>query len=102
MTDEKKNALIALMTDNVSMLRVRLNLTQVQLAELIGLSRYTLMAIEKKQRKMTWSAFLSLLLVFSKNQDTAKLLETIGIYTEQLNDYLELRSITTQDRGDNK
>lgn len=102
MTDEKKNALIALMTDNVVMLRVRLNLTQVQLADLIGVSRYTLMAIEKKQRKMTWSTFLALFLVFSKNKDTAKLLEAIGIYTEQLNDYLELRSISTQERGDEK
>lgn len=102
MTDEKKNSLIALMTDNVAMLRVRLNLTQAQLADLIGLSRYTLMAIEKKQRKMTWSTFLSLFLVFSKNRDTALLLEAIGIYTEQLNDYLELRSITTQERSDNK
>lgn len=93
MTEELKNNLIEIMAENLTMLRAKLDLTQAELAEVVGISRYTLIAIEKKQRKMTWNTFLSLLLVFSKNDSTYKLLEAIGVYNSELNDFLNLKSI---------
>lgn len=93
MTEELKNNLIEVMAENLTMLRAKLDLTQAELAEVVGISRYTLIAIEKKQRKMTWNTFLSLLLVFSKNESTYKLLEAIGVYNSELNDFLNLKSI---------
>ena len=91
------------MAENLTMLRAKLDLAQAELAEVVGISRYTLIAIEKKQRKMTWNTFLSLLLVFSKNKGTYKLLETIGVYNDELNDFLNLKNISREVmRGENK
>lgn len=85
------------------MLRAKLDFTQTELTEVVVISRYMLIAIEKKKRKMTWNTFLSLLLVFSKNEGTYKSLETIGVYNDELNDFLNLKNISREMmRGENK
>ena len=85
------------------MLRTKLDFTQTELTEVVIISRYMLIAIEKKKRKMTWNTFLSLLLVYSKNEGTYKLLETIGVYNDELNDFLNLKNISRKMmRGENK
>ena len=88
MQTEIQKMLIKNLTDNIVMLRSSLNLTQTELANIIGLSRHTLMAIEKKQREMTWITFLALVLVFIKNEGTNKLLNILEIYTDDLNKIL--------------
>lgn len=90
MTNEEKSILMSQMTQNLPILRAKLSLTQVDLAERIGVSRHTLMAIENKQRQMSWPTFLSLMLFFSKNSGTNQLLGVLGIVTEELNEYLEV------------
>lgn len=90
MTDETKSNLIEVMAENLTVFRAKLNLTQAELAEIVGISRYTLISIEKKQRKMTWNTFLSLLLVFSRNDATSALLETVGVLNEELNAFLNI------------
>lgn len=103
MTEETKSNLVEVMAENLTMFRAKLDLTQAELAEIVGISRYTLISIEKKQRKMTWNTFLSLLLVFSKNESTNILLETVGIYNDELNDFLNLKSMSHETmRGDGK
>ena len=77
------------MTENLPMLRTRLELTQDELAEKIGVSRSTIIAIENKKRDMTWNTFLSLMLLFTKNEDTNKLLNVLEIYTEEFNDFIK-------------
>lgn len=72
------------MADNLPTLRAKLSLTQEALANLIGVSRSTIIMFEKKQRQMTWNTFLSLILVFSKNKDTYILLKALDIYTKEL------------------
>lgn len=79
------------MADNLAMLRTKLGLTQVQLANLIGVSRHTIMQVENKKAKLSWNTFLSLLLVFIKNPETDKLLNILEIYTEELNNELKIR-----------
>lgn len=91
MTDIQKEELITAMTDNLQMLRVRLGLTQVQMAEMIGVGRQTYLTVENKRHKMSWNMFLSLLMVFTKNKETDAVLNVIGIYTDELNDYLKRR-----------
>lgn len=91
MTEELKNELMELMADNLALLRAKLNLTQFELAEVVGISRYTLIAIEKKQRKMTWSTFLSLLLVFKSNENTIELLKIFDIVTDELEAFLSFK-----------
>ncbi len=82
-----REQLIDNMTENLPVLRKKLRLSQEGLAKIIGTSRYTVMLIETKKRRMTWNTFLSLILLFDKNEDTAVLLRVLGIYTDQLDGY---------------
>lgn len=86
-----KEALIQRMTDNLPMLRTRLGLTQEDLADKIGLSRSTVVAIENRKREMTWNTFLSLMLLFIKNEITNKLLTALDIYTDDFHDFIRDR-----------
>ena len=72
------------MAENLPTLRTKLNMTQEDLATLIGVSRSTVILFEKGQRQMTWNTFLSLILIFSKNPDTNKLIKALDIYTDEL------------------
>lgn len=83
--DEKiKDEAVENMIKNLVVLRTMLHLSQAELATLIGVGRQTLVAIETRKRKMTWSVFLSLMFVFSQNKETRELLELFGIYSEKL------------------
>lgn len=84
-----KEALIQSMTDNLPMLRTRLGLTQEELADKIGLSRSTVVAIENRKREMSWNTFLSLVLLFIKNDSTNKLLNALEIYTDDFHEFLK-------------
>ena len=68
------------MAENLS----ALGLSQTQLADCIGVTRQTISSIENLSRELSWTNFLSLLFLFSKNADTARLLPVMGIYTEEL------------------
>lgn len=83
-----KDRIIENMTANLPTLRAKAALSQAKLAEMIGVSRQTLVAVENRKRKMSWSTFLACLLVFHKNEETDALLRLYAIYTEELNDYL--------------
>lgn len=86
-----KDKLIQSMTENLPMLRTRLGLTQEDLADKIGLSRSTVVAIENRKREMTWNTFLSLVLLFIKNETTNKLLTALEIYTDDFHDFIKDR-----------
>lgn len=92
MEEQVKEVLISNMTDNLPTLRRKLDLSQEKLAELVGVSRSTITNIENRKRTMPWSLFLSLLMIFTKNKETDKLLPVMGIYTDELNDYMKNRS----------
>ena len=72
------------MAENLPALRARIGLSQEQLAGLIGVTRQTISAIENKSRELSWPTFLSLLFLFSRNEDTRKLLYAMGIYDGKL------------------
>lgn len=87
-TVEAKELLIQKMAENLPVLRKKLKLTQGELADIIGSSRHTVMLIESGKRKMTWNTFLSLVLLFEKNESTSVLLRTFEIYTKELENTL--------------
>ena len=89
MNEETRKKLITNMADNLQMLRVRLGLTQSELAGMLGISRHTVMNIESKKRDMTWNNFLALVLLFAKNEETNKLLSVLEIYTDEFNDFIK-------------
>lgn len=89
MDDKEKEILVEKMTDNLPTLRKKLNLSQEELANILGYSRYTIMSIETRKQKMTWNMFLSLVLLFDKNKDTSILIKALDIYTDDLDSCLK-------------
>ena len=89
MDDKQKDILILNMVDNLPTLRKRLDMTQADLAAKIGVGRSSLTSIENKKRPMTWNMFLSLILIFTKNKETDRLLNVMEIYTDELNDFIK-------------
>lgn len=90
MRSEEKAMLLKRMVENLPILRSKLNITQEQLAELLDVSRQTISSIENGQRKLPWSVFLALILIFFRNEPTKHLLVALDIYTPVLNDYLSI------------
>lgn len=89
MNEEEKKRLVDNMAENLPILRKKLEMTQEELANLIGVSRSTIMAVENLKREMTWNMFLSLILIFTKNKDTDVLLNVLEIYTDELNNFIK-------------
>ncbi len=89
MASDTREILIDKMTENLPVLRKKLKLSQESLAKFIGSSRYTVMLIETKKRRMTWNTFLSLVLLFDKNEETAVLLRALEIYTDELDNMIK-------------
>ena len=83
-----RQLLIERMADNLPTLRAKLGLTQEDLADLVGVSRHTVISMETKKRPMTWNTFLSLILIFSGNSETKLLLKVLGILTQELEAFL--------------
>jgi len=55
-----------------------------ELANVIGISRQTYSAIERKVRKMSWSTYLSLVLFYDHNQKTHKMMRQLSIFPKEL------------------
>ncbi len=85
----KQNA-IEKITSNLVVLRTAMHLSQSDLADLLGLSRQSLVAIENRKRRMTWNVFLSLLFVFMQNKETRMLIELFDIYSDELKEIYQI------------
>lgn len=78
----------ALMSQNLQILRLKANLSQEDLANLLGVTRQTISAIETGQRTMSWTVFLALFLLFLNNKETKQLLIALGIYTKEISKFI--------------
>ena len=72
--------------DHLALLRAKAGIAQDELSVLVGISRQTYGAIERKVRPMSWNTYLSLLLFFDYNQDTHQAMRSLGIYPQILMD----------------
>ena len=88
MTQETKDLIIANMVENLPVFRAKLGLTQSELAGIAGISRQTILTVEKKQRGMTWNMFLSLMYIFKANEKTAPMVELFGLETDELKEFI--------------
>lgn len=66
-----------------------LRLSQADLAAKLSVSRQQVAAIETFKRKMSWSIFLSLVLIFSLDESTLLMMKTFEIYTPELISLIE-------------
>lgn len=90
MGKEKKLKLMEKFAENLPVFRTKLEISQEELANILGITRQTISAIESRQRNMTWSVFLALILIFFRNQATKRLLVALEIYTPELDEFLNI------------
>lgn len=76
MQDEYIDALIK----NLPVLRAATNMTQAQLADKVGVSRQTIVAIETRKRPMPWTLYLALLFVFVQYEDSKMLISNLDLF----------------------
>lgn len=84
LTDAEKDTFIAALTPNLVLLRTRAGISQEELAGLIGVSRQTYSAMERKVRKMSWNTYLSLVLFYDYNQKTHQMIRSLAIFPQEL------------------
>lgn len=81
---EEKDRLITALTPELATLRTKADISQEELAELIGVSRQTYGALERGARKMSWTTFLSLVLFYYCNQKTRQMMRAIKAIPQEL------------------
>lgn len=89
-TTNMEDILIDLLVEELPTLRAKIGLSQSEVDEIIGVSRQTYSAIETKKKKMMWSVYLALILLFSINEKTEKMLEASGEFPEELQSILNV------------
>ena len=82
--EEKKNLYCDKLVDELPALRMKMGVSQDELAGILGLSRQTYSTIETKKRKMTWSVYLSLILIFDCCPQTHDIIHNTDIFPEFL------------------
>lgn len=87
----RKDELIDILTNKLNVLRAEVGLSQQELADRMGVTRQTYGSIESKKQRMTWQNFITLLLLFRSNEETAKLIDFIGAYPPDLEQYMKLK-----------
>ncbi len=86
--ESNKKDMIATLTDNLPVFRAKLNATQETFAMRIGLTKTSLNHIENHKKEMTWTTFVAIILLLMKNEDTKPLVEVMGLYPEELKNFL--------------
>ena len=76
-TKLEKDEFIDALTEELSVLRAKAGVSQDELARVIGISRQTYGAIERKTRRMSWNTYLSLILFFDYTESTHKMIRDI-------------------------
>lgn len=88
--EEKKTELIEVLTEELPALRAKLAITQEELCGIIGISRQTYSSIETKKKKMSWNIYLSLIMFFTNNEKTVRVIESIGAFPDELKESLNI------------
>ena len=81
----------------MQMLRGKMGISQADLAEMLGVSRQTINAVENSRHNMSWNLFISLILFFSYNNDTKELLPIVIADLQKIEDYLRSKRSDTKD-----
>lgn len=63
---------------------VKTGYSQTELSSVIGISRQTYSIIETRKKDMLWLMYLSMILVFSQNENTTEFLDYCGAYPDEL------------------
>lgn len=84
LSDEEKDLLIEKLTPELPLLRTKADISQEEIANIIGTSRQTYGAIERKSRKMSWDTYISLIWFYDCNRKTHKMIRNINAFPHEL------------------
>lgn len=84
LTEEEKNKFIDALTPELALLRAKAEISQEEISNLIGVSRQTYGAMERKSRRMSWNTYLSLILFYDYNKKTHKMIRNISAFPHEL------------------
>lgn len=87
----KKQQLAKVLSGNLPMLRVKMGISQAELAEMVEVTRQTVSAFESGQREMPWHMFLAFMMIFTSNPVTKRLLEAMEIYNDDFKQFIDLK-----------
>lgn len=74
---------IDILIKNLPVLRVATQMTQAQLADRVGVSRQTIVAIETRKRPMPWTLYLAIMFVFMRCKGSKTLLEKLDLFDDE-------------------
>lgn len=80
LTQKEKNRLVSALTSELAVLRAKAGASQEDMAAILGVSRQTYGAIERKKRRMTWCTYLSLILFFEFAPETHDMLRGLDAF----------------------
>lgn len=75
---------------NLPLLRAKLDLSQEEVADMVGTSRQTISLIERGTREMMWDTCMSLTFLFVSNSETRSLMPPLGIDVNMIMNYLNV------------
>ena len=78
--NSKRMELINTMVTELPVLRARIGASQADISERIGVSRQTYN--ENGKKKLNWTVFLALFAVFSSDERTLKMLDSMEVFQE--------------------
>ena len=87
MNEEKRQYLCRSMASALPVLRKAIGATQQELADILGVTRNTIIHMERS-KTMGWPSYLSFLMIFSRNENTVSLIRVFDLYPAEVDDYL--------------
>lgn len=79
-SEEEKEAYISKLTDELPFLRIKAGVSQDELAGLLGVSRQTYGAFERRDRPMGWNTYLSLIFFFDNKTETHSIIRSMEAF----------------------
>ena len=84
LSKSEQEKLVRNLTDNLSMLRAKLDISQDEISKIVGISRQTYSSIEGGKRPMSWQVYLAFVLFFDVNKETHNLLHHLDCFPDVL------------------
>lgn len=84
LSQAQKEDYIKQLTVKLAALRAHADISQEDLANIIGISRQTYYAIESRKRAMSWNTYLSLIFFYDAVSETSQMIRELGTYPTQL------------------
>ena len=81
--NDKRTEYIAILTEELPVLRARMHVSQADLARGVGISRQTYSLIETGKQQMTWVTFMAMIAFFGNNSKTKRDLISLGLLEDQ-------------------